>query len=271
MGLRTLPPGPWLEPDGHRAWQLAHKAELLAADRAGCVLPASGDAAKAGVARLVELVDAELEATVPGHSPTWAAEAIAADDPIVACGLATQEDWCVMVREDTWRLRAACLCFPSRWVLAEKVGGTIAEIHEPVPRYADELGGLVERFFDRLDSEKVVWRTNWNLWDDPRLSQAFREADTPEYDLPDTSQVGDKVFLRVERQTLRRLTPDAIAFSIRVHQRRLADVVRQQGALELLRSTVAGPDVVQKKLGRLGEPVRAWLATLDQAGSTASP
>jgi len=166
-----------------------------------------------------------------------------------------------MVREDTWCLRAACVCFPSRWVLADKVGGSVAAIHQPVPRYDNDLGGLVESFFDRLD-DRTVWRTNWNLWDDPRLSQPWANENTPQFDLPSADEVPERVFLRVERQTVRRLTDDAVAFSIRVHQRPLGRLAEQAGALDLLRSTLSGPvgDVlVPKKLGRLAPAVRTWL------------
>jgi hypothetical protein len=66
----------------------------------------------------------------------------------------------------------------------------------------------------------------------------------------------------VERQTLRRVTDDAIAFSIRVHQRPLSALAGQAGAIALLRSTLGGPEgaaLTPKKLGRLAPPVLTWL------------
>jgi hypothetical protein len=245
MGLRPARDG-WLEPDGNCDWQLNLKRSLLAAHRATYVLDPMSASAQSGVSHLAALLS--TEDTV---EPT-----------IEACGLATQEDWCVMVREDTWRLRAACVCFPSRWVLAHKVGGTVSEIHAPVQRYEQDLGGLVEGFFDRLDHDRVMWRINWNLWDDPRLSQPWTNEDAPDFDLPTVDQVPERVVLRVERQTVRRLTEDAIAFSIRVHQRPLGNVALQAGALEQLRNTLcgeAGASLAAKKLGRLRSPVLDWL------------
>lgn len=250
MGLRRAA-GVWLETDGHADWQRALKASLLAADRDAFVLEPQTGAAAEGVARLAELLSAEPGAAGP-VAPT-----------VDACGRATQEDWCVMVREDTWRLRAACVCFPGRWVLADKAGGTVAEIHDPVPRYAADLGGRVETFMDRLGPDRVVERVNWNLWDDPRLSQPWTNDDAPTFDLPVAAEVGGRVFLRVERQTLRRLTDDAVAFAIRVHQRPLSHLAGQPGALASLREVLGGPvgaAVAPKKLGRLAGPVREWLA-----------
>lgn len=251
MGLRPVPDGAWLEPDRNRGWQLGQKRAALAADPSPWLLEPQDGATQQGVDRLAALLTAELGDPI---APT-----------IEACGTATQEDWCVMAMEDTWRLRAACLCFPSRWVLAEKVGHPISTIHEPVPRYEAELGGLVESFFDRLRDDRIVWRLNWNIWDDGRLAQPFREADAPVYDLPDPAEVGDRVVLRNERQTLRRLTEDTIAFSIRVHQRPLCALVDQPGAIDQLRTILADPTLaghVPKKIGRLTGPLTAWLAGL---------
>ncbi len=250
MGLRPVPDGMWLEPDRNRDWQLAQKRAALASDPDRWLLEPQDEATQRGVDRLAALLTTELGVEV---APT-----------IAACGTATQEDWCVMTREDTWRLRAACLCFPSRWVLAEKVGHPISTIHEPVPRYEAELGGLVESFFDRLRGDRIVWRLNWNIWDDGRLAQPFREADAPVHDLPAPEEVGDRVVLRNERQTLRLLTDDTIAFSIRVHQRPLSTLVDQPGAIDQLRSILADPTLaehVPKKIGRLTPPLTAWLAT----------
>lgn len=272
MGLRRLPPGAWLEPDANRAWQLQHKAELIAAHRARFVHPATTPEAERAVARLAQLLTAELGSEARNSADRSDTRTLVT--PIEACGLATQEEWCVMVREDAWRLRAACVCFPSRWVLAEKSGATIAEIHGPVARYPEELGGVVETFFDRLRPDRSVWRLNWNLWDDPSLSQPFADGSAAVFDAPTVAQVAERVFLRVERQVLRRLTDDAIAFSIRVHQRPLGDLLAQDGAIATLRSTLEGTNgdgdaaLAPKELGHLAVPVLAWLNSVDQPPAT---
>lgn len=125
--------------------------------------------------------------------------------------------------------------------------------------------GQLPRFLDRLTPDGSVWRLNWNLWDDPRLHQPDEDPDAASWDLPDVDDVGERVFLRVERQTLRRITADAVAFGIRVHQRPLARVAAQPGAVERLDVTLremrAAHDAPgsSKKLGRLEQPVAAWV------------
>jgi dimethylamine monooxygenase subunit A len=261
MGLRKLEPSAWLEPDAHEAAQVELKAQLLAERRAEVLYDEGTDQTRSAALALARLVT-EAQGRDPDALET-PAEATAADT-LAAVAVTTQEDWCLMLREDTWRLRAACVCFPSRWVLAEKEGGSIAEIHGPVPRYAEQLGGLVERSMDRLDADRPVWRVNWNLWEDPRLFQPHVDPDHERWPLPTIGQLAERTFLRVERQTLRRLSDDAIAFSIRVHQRPLARLRDQAGAIELLEATVAAMAAspsAPKKLGRLHEPLQRWLRT----------
>lgn len=259
MALRPLDPAEWLEPDRHAVDQLALKAELLR-DRPEEVLHDGGtESARRAVLDLARLLAAQPGR--PGAAPPTH-DKCSTGALLRGCALAAQEDWCLMVREDDWRLRAACVCFPSRWVLAEKAGATVAEIHGPVPGYDDELRGMVEALLDRLRPERPVWRLNWNLWDDARLFQPTEDPSAGDWDLPSVDEVGERVVLRVERQTLRRLPAGDVAFGIRVHQRPLRALLTQPGAVEMLHDTLlglAGSLSGEKKLGRLAGPIRSWV------------
>lgn len=279
MGLRRLDPTEWLEPDANAPAQLALKAELLEERPHEILHDAGTEASRRAVLDLARLLAQDPRR--PGPAPPTGDDHRTDDhrtdghrtdghrtddhrteDLLQACALATQEDWCLMVRSDEWRLQAACVCFPSRWVLADKVGATVAEIHDPVPGYDEQLRGLVEAAMDRLTPERPVWRLNWNLWDDPRLFQPTEDPAAATWPLPVGDEVGDRVVLRVERQTLRRLDGGDVAFGIRVHQRPLRTLVEQPGALGVLHDTLVGLDGSpsgDKKLGRLATPVRAWL------------
>ncbi len=255
LGLRRLDPEDWLDPDQRATAQIGLKRRLVSDAPAAVLLEPQSPAA----AHAAE----ELERSIVAAQRSRAERSGSGDDrAIIRCGLRTQEDWCLMLREDTWRLRAAFVCFPSRWVLAEKVGATVAEIHDPVPGYREQLDGLVERALDRLRPERSVWRLNWNIWDDPRLFQPVEDADAPRWALPAGREVGERLVLRIERQTLRRLSEDAVAFGIRVHQRRLSSLIEQPHAVELLAATLdglTGSPAGSKKLGRLEGPTRRWV------------
>ncbi|MBN8898828.1 MAG: DUF3445 domain-containing protein, partial [Rhodospirillales bacterium] len=162
-------------------------------------------------------------------------------DPLELAGRLVQEDLCVIQHGPAGpRFTAAVLCFPSRWRLHEKLGKPLAAVHGSVPIYPDRLANPVDRFMRALKPDRIASRVNWSLPDDSALFQPTgkwrSDADatiTPE-------NAADRLFVRVERQTLRRLPEsDAVLFGIRVHSyplpriagspeiaARLADAVR---------------------------------------------
>jgi hypothetical protein len=69
-----------------------------------------------------------------------------------------------------------------------------------------------------LKPEHIVSRLNWSLLDDPALFQPGGKWRTGGDTAITPQNAGSHVFLRVERQTLRRLpVSQAILFGIRVH------------------------------------------------------
>lgn len=139
------------------------------------------------------------------------ATALGTDD-LLAGALSVQEDVVVLHRTRTgWLFVAGLVCFPSSWEPREKVGLPVLAIHDPVPGYAEEIGVAVDRFLDRLDIDDVRWRRNWSLTTSPDL---WLEPGRPEAPVSD---VGRDVWLRIERQTFRRVAPDVIVFGIRIH------------------------------------------------------
>jgi dimethylamine monooxygenase subunit A len=219
MGLRTLYLDDWMLVTPQREDELRLKANLLR-DRHEDVVAtrAVGNAASAETLKLVQewLRAHHPELPTDAHDETL--------HPIDAAGRLVQEDLCVMVRDgDQWVLAAASLCFPSRWRLADKMGASLREIHHPVPGY-ERIAAPTDRFFDRLDQQRPVWRTNWTLIDDPTLFQ-------PNGALRHTGRTldadpGEAVTFRVERQTLRAL-PESGGVLFTIHT-----LTRALGALD---------------------------------------
>jgi len=205
MGLRPLDLNQWLQIDDHYDEELLLKETLLGRDFAAVV--ATDPQGDAGSSELLE----EIGVFLSLHYPHLERRASVGDHPIVQASRWVQEDLCVLVREDSWRLRAACVCFPSRWDLASKIGTTLDDIHSPVPLYDEELARPTNAFFDRLTPEKSFWRLNWTLLDSPVLHQPTSARMVPSGNLTEW-------FFRVERQTLRQLPASkAVAFTIRTH------------------------------------------------------
>jgi dimethylamine monooxygenase subunit A len=96
-------------------------------------------------------------------------------------------------------------------------------VHAPVAHYAEELGGRVDRFFDRLAPGKPVRRRNLSLWPACLLWVPTSRIDGELWDPPSNDPAVPGLWLRSERQTLRRLPRSgAILFTIRVQMAALA-------------------------------------------------
>ena len=122
MGLRPLDMTNWLEVDENRVTELELKRHYLDAARDQVVATRpEGDEASA------ELLD-EVVAWLRTNRPDIEFDVDVNEHPVVAASRLVQEDLCVLVRSDTWRLQAACVCFPSRWNLASKLGTTLDDI-----------------------------------------------------------------------------------------------------------------------------------------------
>jgi hypothetical protein len=149
-----------------------------------------------------------------------------------------QEDLVLMrAQENEYSLAAACVCFPTGWNLLEKVGKAMQSIHQPVPGLNDRLGLPIDRFFRNLKPGKKVERFNWGLYDSAALFQpGWWRAGRPTDDRITENTIAEKIFFRVERQTLQRLGsgPD-ILFTVRIFNNTLAEVAEnKERAVRLL-------------------------------------
>jgi hypothetical protein len=249
MGTRHLDLAGWLLPDEDRERDLVRKAVLLEERHAEVF--AALDTPAVGVASL-EVLELVLAAT--------GQETVSSDlHPLDAAGRLVQEDLCVLVRRDgAAHLDAASLCFPSYWRLADKLGRPMATVHGPVAHYADELAAKVDAFLGRLRPERPVWRRNWSIHDDPTY---FLPDPTP----PREVEPPDGLWLRSERQTLRRLErADAVLFTIRTQQIPLAVLTeRPETARRLAAAIEAWSPAMRRYKGDHGALVALpWLRSL---------
>ena len=241
MGLRPLQLEHWIEIDARRDEELALKAELLATKPEVVVATRpEGDAASA------ELY-AELRDWFARYAPDLARPVNVDEHPVVAAARLVQEDLCVLLRSDLWRLQAACVCFPSRWTLTSKIGRSMDEIHQPIPGYQESLAGPTSGVFDRLRPEKPFWRLNWTVIDDPALHQPHAPRQLSPDDI-------DQWYFRVERQTIRRLPESgAIVFTIRNYVAPVGELRDQPEFLEHLLLGIEGaPTAMQEFKGWVG-------------------
>jgi hypothetical protein len=139
--------------------------------------------------------------------------------PLDLAGRLVQEDLLLMQPScEGYCLVAASLCFPLRWRLREKLGRAIAQIHNPVPGYEEKLARPVDSFFNRFKSSHPVWRLNWSIVNSSERFLAPEKEQLNWHSTINSQNAGEKLFLRVERQTLRRLNVSGdILFTIRTY------------------------------------------------------
>ena len=129
------------------------------------------------------------------------------------------DDICILGRaNERWVLVGAELCFPNRWVLREKIGLPVLDIHDPVPTYASQVGAGVDSLIDRLVDGRILERSNWGISDTGEYFEPHTPSPNPDLD------PGDLV-LRIERQTLRHVEPGVVLFTIRTYMEKISDFV----------------------------------------------
>jgi hypothetical protein len=276
MGLSALKAEDWLEIDDRYGEEMALRRHLLA-ERRDEVFAALRESA-AGCREVLDLLAEHL----PARYPAWFARSgdrlanrltgeswdLAAPpaDPLEIAGRLVQEDLCLLADSPEGpRLVAAVLCFPSRWRLADKIGRPLAAIHGPVPLYEERLAQPVDRFLNLLKADKPVVRVNWSVQDDSALFQPAGHGRTAPDPTIDAENAGDRLVLRVERQTLRRLMPSGtVLFGIRTHIRPLREIAAAADVARSLAGAVRALPLEVVRYKSLAPFREALLAYLDR-------
>jgi hypothetical protein len=226
MGLQPLPVEDWIEIDDAFAAQMSEKRALVEA-RHGDVFQALPEAKLAAAETLRLLLQhlrrhhadrfqfegARLHNIVTGERWDIAHPRL---HPLDQAGRLVQEDFCILQPDgEHYRLTAGAVCFPSNWRLADKIGQRLADVHGPVPGYAEKLENPVDRLFRNLPAGALMARANWLIHDNPKL---FKVGHAPPAANVSGANAGETLWFRVERQTLRKLPQSgAVLFTIRTH------------------------------------------------------
>jgi hypothetical protein len=242
MGLVPLVIEDWIEFDDDAGSQLQQRAELLASERDQVLQYL--DEAEEACRELNVVLRRHLLKYLPGqiagsenqlrmrHSGMQLPEPRSGLEALEQLAHLAQEDFCILSGDERPRLIAGLVCFPSHWSLPEKLGQTSDQIHASVPDFPQRLSAPTNAVLRKLVPERPVWRLNWTIHDSETLHTPGPKSFPTELDV---DSVLESTWLRIERQTLRRLpVTGAVVFTIRTYQRRMTDAVHCPGRREQL-------------------------------------
>lgn len=172
----------------------------------------------AGFAEFPEGVQITPEAEAPGRE---LAAMLGVQGVLAEAALATHEDLCLLTKaegEEVYRLIGAAVAWPSDWHPTHKIGLPLRALHAPIQGYEEHLASGVDRFMATLRPGPIYARCNWFIaatdkrrWLPERPPQEAFARVTP-------ANAGETLFVRSERQTLRRLPETgAILFTIGIY------------------------------------------------------
>jgi len=230
-GLQPVQPGEWLQRDDAFDGQMSYRDELLR-ERRGEVIATAGDPDQAErdlLAAVLAETKADTGYLAMGDTiirPDGVSVSLTADRPLATAARLAQEDMLILQPgPDGYVLASGVLCFPASWTLGQKVGRGMMGIHAPVDRYDAGMGRRVDRVFAMLQPDQAVWRANLLCYNNPELHQPRLEHERRPFDRE------KPVWVRVERQTLRRLgSSPALVFAIHTWLVPIARLSPQQAA-----------------------------------------
>ena len=180
MGLRRVPASGWLQPRFDRA---ARASAFDAHPDAVVVLPQAEPAAREVAAML----------GVPGG--------------LTEAARACWEDLCLLLPgpDGASVLVGGAVAFPTDWRLADKVGLPLTAVHAPIHGYADKLATGVDHFVATLPPGPIFSRANWFVVPSPEWRYLPTDDPAERFAHVTPDNAGGTLFVRCERQTLRRL------------------------------------------------------------------
>lgn len=254
MGLKSLPAGNWIEPDKEFLKYYHNKVALFAhkPERVYGELPESLNAQQ-------EFADCLLEHLQTDHGEHYAMQSSPGGGSVLElkdagliwsldsnsrrlwdASLWIQDDVCLLQEhEGQYRLTAASLAAPSAWCLQEKLGKPLFDMHSSVPGLNRVIGSQINHVMQKLSPLRLFQRFNWGIKASSHL--ALLPEGPVGKPLQHRDGLGAGLFLRVERQTLRRLPKSgAIVFTIRVYVTAIERLESVPGSLAALESAVSG-------------------------------
>lgn len=198
----------------------------------------------------------------------WLNNASLPHEPLDWVGRQVQED--LLLLDPKSIVVAGQLCFPSGWCMDEKFDQHFLKVHEPLPSVMSPMIQAADKLIERIPAAKPIGRTNWGFRVSNQLDLSSRHRDSYLQLLREVSagiddeNAGDKIYFRIERQTLSRLPSGYVLFTIHTYNSLLKeeaeDSQRRQSMLSFLK-TVPEELLTYKLMTSYIKPLIGYLAS----------
>jgi dimethylamine monooxygenase subunit A len=134
-------------------------------------------------------------------------------EPLDWIGRQVQEDLVLLSSDTSATFVGGQLCFANGWAIDDRVGKSFLEIHSHTPGATMPSVHTGARFLATLKPGRTYWRMSWNFKLTDQLDMTTKHKAAYKTDFArraprlTIADVGESVFIRIERQTFTRLHP----------------------------------------------------------------
>jgi len=150
-------------------------------------------------------------------------------EPLDWIGRQVQEDLVLLSPDASATFVGGHLCFANGWAISDKLGKPFLEVHQRTPRATMPSVETGARFLETLKPGRSFWRMSWNFKLSDQMDMTTRHKPAYKVDFARRApqltpqDVGDAVFIRIERQTFTRLPrSQGILFGIHTYNSSVA-------------------------------------------------
>jgi hypothetical protein len=256
-----------IEVDDHYQKEISMKREILAGDHryyyrsTPDTLPAQWDVVRVVLEDLSRSNPSSFKLTKTNNEWHWQNGLTQEDitfeygnektlplEPLDWVGRQVQEDLVILGSDSNASLIAGQLCFANGFSLDDKYGQPFLTIHAPAPKMIGPTMDAAHKLIERLPVNRPIWRASWNFKINNELDLTSRHNARYKKEMDETTptldseNIGDRLFIRIERQTLTRLpSSNCVLFGIHTYINLLADECedkeRVDSMLKVLQST----------------------------------
>jgi heme-dependent oxidative N-demethylase alpha subunit-like protein len=283
LGLRPMRPETWILVGAEHAEMMKQKRERL--DRFqgfyyGSLpdsLPAQRELRERVTAHLLTDHADIFERRGSSVVSRQAGEGIDLDDdskePLLQLSYLVEEDFMLLDQVGgAIRITAASNAYSSSGRLVAAVGHGMEWAHERVPQLTSKLGPRIERVLGSIHANAPTERFNWQITPlatvffphgDPHAANAAAMHEVLDELRRDPARAGERLWMRAERQTLRRL-PDsgAVAFSLHTYSDPLSCLEHDTESIRAILKLLEGYSEERwhySEMDIVREPLMAWL------------